>query len=97
MATKYANRTNAIGFCARCNFRYKLGLLKPESIRGKVTNLLVCPECWSADHPQNFQGMVPVNDPQAIRDPRPDPSLQESREIPDTGQTLEDIYTPPVP
>ena len=40
----------------------------------RKTNLMVCPECWEADHPQNMQGMYPVEDPQALRSPRPDKS-----------------------
>lgn len=34
----------------------------------------MCPTCWESDHPQNMQGMYPVNDPQALRNPRPDKS-----------------------
>jgi hypothetical protein len=83
MATAYANVAKAIGFCDRCGFRYALGQLKSETVRGRKTSFLVCPECWSADHPQNFQGMVPVNDPQALRNPRPDTALAASREIPE--------------
>ena len=43
------------------------------------TGLLVCEECWDPDHPQNHLGREPVNDPQALRNPRPDKSLTESR------------------
>jgi len=32
----------------------------------------VCPECWEPDHPQLQLGLYPVNDPQAVREPRPD-------------------------
>lgn len=37
--------------------------------------MFVCPECWEPDHPQNMQGMYVVEDPQAVRNPRPDNSL----------------------
>jgi len=37
--------------------------------------LQVCSVCWEKDHPQNLQGMYPVTDPQAARDPRVDKSL----------------------
>lgn len=80
--TKFANGAKAGAFCDRCNFRFPLGKLRTETIRGKTTNWLVCNSCWDEDHPQNFQGMTPVHDPQAIRNPRPDPSLAESRRIP---------------
>jgi len=43
------------------------------------TGLLVCQECWDPDHPQNHLGREPVNDPQALRNPRPDTSLMTSR------------------
>jgi len=33
---------------------------------------LVCPECWEPDQPQLLLGMYPVDDPQAVRNPRPD-------------------------
>ena len=34
----------------------------------------MCPTCWEPDQPQLQLGMYPVNDPQALRDPRPDVS-----------------------
>ena len=34
----------------------------------------MCPECWDPDHPQLQLGMYPVDDPQGLRDPRPDRS-----------------------
>ena len=37
-----------------------------------------CPECWNPDQPQLRLGEFPVDDPQAIRDPRPDRSLGDS-------------------
>lgn len=92
--TKYASGAKAVAFCDRCNFRFPLGQLRSETVRGKKTNWLVCNTCFDPDHPQNFQGMVPVEDPQAIRNPRPDPSLEASREIPDNGQEISDLYFP---
>jgi hypothetical protein len=35
---------------------------------------LVCPECWEPDQPQLQLGMFPVDDPQALRNPRRDNS-----------------------
>ena len=35
-------------------------------------SIKVCPECWEEDQPQLQLGMYPVNDPQAVREPRPD-------------------------
>jgi len=48
--------------------------LKTEIIKTKKYDLLVCPECWDPDHPQLQLGMWPVDDPQALRNPRPDRS-----------------------
>jgi hypothetical protein len=33
---------------------------------------MVCPACWDPDQPQLQLGMYPVDDPQAVRNPRPD-------------------------
>jgi hypothetical protein len=40
--------------------------------KGRDTNIKACSECWDGDHPQLKLGEFPVNDPQALRDPRPD-------------------------
>ena len=79
MSATYAAGKKAFGFCDRCGFRYALRKLKKEVVKTKVTGLLVCPECWSPDHPQLLLGTFPVYDPQALRNPRPD-SLEESRD-----------------
>ena len=60
--------------CDRCDQRFKLNLLKREVIKGRNYDLLVCPECWDPDHPQLHLGEFPVDDPQALRNPRPDRS-----------------------
>lgn len=72
MPSKYASGKNAIAQCDRCNFRYKLKQLKRLVIKTKNVNILVCPACWEPDQPQLSLGLYPVNDPQAIRNPRPD-------------------------
>jgi len=41
-------------------------------VKTKNVNLLVCPTCWEPDQPQLQLGMYPVDDPQALRNPRPD-------------------------
>ena len=81
MTVPYAKGKKAFGFCDRCGFRYDLGELKFQPIRGKNTSLKVCPSCLDKDHPQLFLGMIPVNDPQALRDPRPDTSRFESNAL----------------
>ena len=72
MPSKYASGKKAIASCDRCGFRYKLKQLKNLVIKAKNVNILVCPDCWEPDQPQLLLGMYPVNDPQAIRDPRPE-------------------------
>jgi hypothetical protein len=79
MPTNYASAKNSIAQCDRCGFRYKLKQLKRLVIKTKNVNILVCPECWENDQPQLQLGMYPVNDPQAVRNPRPDsPSYYQS-------------------
>lgn len=74
MPTKYASGKRAIAQCDRCGQGYKLKQLRKLVIKTKQVNILVCPECWDPDQPQLHLGMYPVNDPQAIREPRPDTS-----------------------
>ena len=79
MPNKFASGKYAIAQCDRCNFRYKLKLLKKLTIKTQQKNILVCPECWEPDQPQLSLGLYPVDDPQAVRNPRPDsPSYQQS-------------------
>jgi len=78
MASKYSSGKFAIAQCDRCNFRFKLSQLKRLVIKTKNVNILVCQDCWEPDQPQLQLGMYPVNDPQAVRDPRPDTSYYQS-------------------
>lgn len=78
MPNQFSSGRNAIAECDVCGFRYKLTELKPLTIKTKVTNILACPECWNQDQPQLLLGMYPVNDPQAVRNPRPDVSYVTS-------------------
>jgi hypothetical protein len=72
MPTKFASAKNSIAQCDRCGFRFKLKQLKQLVIKTKNVNILVCPECYEPDQPQLSLGLYPVNDPQAVRNPRPD-------------------------
>jgi hypothetical protein len=78
MGNRFASGKNAIAECDRCGFRYKLTVLRKEIVKTKNYNLLVCPTCWNPDQPQLQLGMFPVDDPQGIRDPRPDLSYYQS-------------------
>jgi hypothetical protein len=52
--------------------------LKTLTIKTKNVKIKVCPSCWEPDQPQLSLGLYPVNDPQAVREPRPDVSYQQS-------------------
>ena len=77
MPSRFASAKNAIAECDRCGFRYKLTELKVLVIKTKNVNIKVCQTCWEPDQPQLQLGLYPVNDPQAVRDPRPDVSYYE--------------------
>lgn len=72
MGNRFASGKRAIAECDRCGQQFKLAKLKTEIIKTKQYQLLVCPECWDPDHPQLLLGMFPVDDPQALRNPRKD-------------------------
>jgi hypothetical protein len=78
MGNRFASGKKAISECDRCGQRFLLKKLKREIIKGKNFDLLVCPECWDPDHPQLHLGEFPVDDPQALRNPRPDRSYVTS-------------------
>ena len=74
MGNRFASGKWAIAQCDRCDQRFKLKQLRKEIIKTKNYELLVCPECWDPDQPQLQLGMFPVDDPQGLRNPRPDRS-----------------------
>lgn len=74
MANRFSSAKHSIAECDRCGWRFKLKQLKTLVIKTKNVNIMVCPECWEKDHPQLQLGMYPVDDPQAVRNPRPDTS-----------------------
>ena len=78
MATQFSSGKNAIAECDRCGFQFKLKQLKSLVVKTKNVNIMVCPECWEPDQPQLSLGLYPVNDPQAVREPRPDTSYVTS-------------------
>jgi hypothetical protein len=78
MPSKFSSGKYAISQCDRCNFRYPLKELHIQTLKTKPYKVKVCKTCWDPDHPQLQLGMYPVNDPQAVRDPRPDTSYYAS-------------------
>ena len=78
MSSRYASSKKALAMCDVCGFEYKLRELRKLVVKGEVTNIKACTECWEPDQPQLHVGEYPVDDPQAVRDPRPDTSLGSS-------------------
>jgi hypothetical protein len=78
MGNRFASGKNSIAECDRCGFRFKLTKLRREVVKTKNYELLVCGPCWDPDQPQLQLGMYPVDDPQGVRNPRPDRSYQIS-------------------
>ena len=72
MSNRFASGPRAIAMCDICGFQFKLKELRTQIVKTKPVNDRVCKECWSPDHPQLQLGMYPVDDPQALRNPRPD-------------------------
>jgi hypothetical protein len=72
MGNRFASGKKAIAMCDRCGQQDLLKKLKTEVIKQRLYQLLVCPECWDPDQPQLMLGTFPVDDPQALRNPRKD-------------------------
>ena len=77
----YAKGKHAFGFCDRTGFRYPLKDLVHEYRNGVKTGFLVGRDIVDPDQPQNFLGRIKINDPQSLRNPRPDTALLASRAI----------------
>ena len=78
MGNRFSSGKNSIAECDRCAFRFKLTVLKKLTIKTKQVSIKVCPTCWEPDQPQLQLGMYPVDDPQGVREPRPDNSYYQS-------------------
>lgn len=78
MGNRFASGKHSIAECDRCGFRFKLKDLRREVVKTKNYELLVCGPCWDPDQPQLQLGMYPVDDPQGVRNPRPDRSYWAS-------------------
>ena len=72
MTNRFASAQKALGICDVCGFQYPLRRMRSLIVKNRDTNVKACPECWNPDNPQNELGRYPVDDPQALRDPRPD-------------------------
>ncbi len=86
MGNRFSSGKNSIAECDRCGFRFKLTHLRKETVKTKIRNILVCASCYDPDQPQLLLGMYPIDDPQAVRDPRPDRSYVSSGLLADGNQ-----------
>ena len=77
----YARGSKAFGFCDKTGFRYPLNELVREYNNGTKTGFRVGKDVADPDQPQNFLGRVKINDPQSLRDPRPDTSQAEANAL----------------
>jgi hypothetical protein len=78
MPNRFASGKYAIAQCDRCDQRFKLKELRTQTVKTRPFKIKVCKACWDPDQPQLQLGMYPVNDPQAVREPRPDVSYLQS-------------------
>ena len=83
MGNRFASSKQAIAICDRCGFQFRLRELRTLIVKTKQVNVLVCQECWEPDQPQLQLGMYPVDDPQAVRNPRRDNTYFQSGELAD--------------
>lgn len=81
MTSKFATGSRALGVCDMCAGVYLLKELRPEIYNQRPTGFLVCEVCLDIDQEQLQVGKYPVNDPQALRNPRVDSHLLESRAL----------------
>jgi hypothetical protein len=78
MPNIFASGKWAISICDRCGFQFPLKELQTIVVKTKNVNIKVCQECWEPDQPQLQLGMYPVDDPQSLRNPRPDTSYLQA-------------------
>jgi len=71
----YASAKKAWGISDRSGFRYRLASMKKE-----WTGALVGPDEWDPKQPQ-LRPPKTYPDPQALRNPRPEPDLSSERNI----------------
>jgi hypothetical protein len=75
----YAKGKHAFGFCDRTGFRYPIHQLVVEVQNGIPTGFRVGYDVVDPDQPQNFLGRVKINDPQSLRNPRPERKIEGTK------------------
>lgn len=77
--SNYAKGKYAYGICDRTGFRYKLNDLRNQIVDQRRSGIMVGKDVMDKDQPQYQIGRLRINDPQAIRHPRPQTDLKASR------------------
>ena len=77
----YATGKQSIAICDRCGCRAKYKELRDQVINGAKSGLRVCPDCLDIDHPQLRLNRIRINDPQALRFPRPEVDRDAQRRL----------------
>jgi len=75
----YAKGKHAFGFCDRTGFRYPIHQLVVEIQNCIPTGFRVGYDVVDPDQPQNFLGRVKINDPQSLRNPRPERKIEGTK------------------
>jgi len=71
--TAFSSGKYAHGFCDRCGQRVdSLNTMRVIVLNQLPTSIRVCDACWDPDQPQLALGKIDTNDPQALRNARPD-------------------------
>ena len=81
VSPKFAAGRYSWGNCDICGIRTRYLDLRMTYVMGHRRGIKACHTCWDPDHPQNFLPKFVQNDPQAIRDPRPDTGIWVSRDL----------------
>lgn len=81
MARPYALGKRSLAICDRCGGRAKYVELRTQVVNGLKTGLKVCSDCLDVDHPQLRLNRIRIDDPQALRDARPEIDIAEQRRL----------------
>tara|TARA_R100000963_G_scaffold34341_2_gene27834 strand:+ start:883 stop:1227 length:345 start_codon:yes stop_codon:yes gene_type:complete len=75
----YAKGKYALGVCDRTGFVYKLKDLRNQIVDQRRTGLMVGKDVLDKDQPQYQIGRLNVDDPQGLRNARPQKDLEQTR------------------
>ena len=79
--SRFASGKHSFGYCDKTGFRYPTKDLVPEIVNQRPSGFLVGKDVVDPDQPQLQLGKVKVDDPRALRNPRPDRAMDESRQL----------------